>query len=99
LNTALREAPAVALEVAKSRPVLYLDLEAQSDRIKLTEPEQYLSQHEDKLVILDEVQRRHRFFEDLRGLIDAGRFPRRLRCGATDTKARCVRGYGAFPAG
>jgi predicted AAA+ superfamily ATPase len=86
LTAALSETPAVALlgprqagkttlalEVAKGRPAVYLDLESEADRAKLTEPELYLSQHEDKLVILDEIQRTPQLFRSLRGLIDAGR--------------------------
>ena len=86
LTAALTEAPAVALlgprqvgkttlalEVAESRPAIYLDLESEVDRAKLAEPELYLSQHADKLVILDEVQRTPQLFQSLRGLIDAGR--------------------------
>ncbi len=34
---------------------LYLDLELPSDRAKLTDPEPDLGQHEDKLVIIDEL--------------------------------------------
>jgi hypothetical protein len=90
LMSALAEAPAVALlgprqagkttlalEVAKARPAVYLDLEAEADRAKLSEPELYLPQHEDKLVILDEIQRAPQLFRSLRGLIDAGRRRRR----------------------
>lgn len=86
LNTALAESPAVALlgprqagkttlalEVARSRPSIYLDLESEADRAKLADPELYLAQHSDKLVILDEVQRAPQLFRSLRGLIDAGR--------------------------
>ena len=86
LTAALQEAPAVALlgprqvgkttlalEVADSRPAIYLDLESEADRAKLAEPELYLSQHADKLVILDEIQRTPQLFQSLRGLIDAGR--------------------------
>jgi len=86
LTSALAEAPAVALlgprqagkttlalEVAKARPAVYLDLESEADRAKLSEPELYLSQHEDKLVVLDEVQRAPQIFRSLRVLIDAGR--------------------------
>jgi predicted AAA+ superfamily ATPase len=86
LTTALAEAPAVALlgprqvgkttlafEIAKQRPAVYLDLESDADRAKLAEPELYLPQHEDKLVILDEIQRTPQLFRSLRGLIDAGR--------------------------
>jgi predicted AAA+ superfamily ATPase len=86
LASALAEVPAVALlgprqvgkttlalEVAKTRPSVYLDLESEADRAKLTDAERYLAQHEDKLVILDEIQRTPQLFQSLRGLIDAGR--------------------------
>jgi hypothetical protein len=86
LATALAESPAVALlgprqvgkttlalAVAGSRPSIYLDLESEADRAKLAEPELYLADHADKLVILDEIQRTPQLFGSLRGLIDAGR--------------------------
>ncbi len=86
LRTALAESPAVALlgprQVGKTTLALalagdhasvYLDLESAADRAKLAEPELYLPQHEDKLVILDEIQRVPQLFQSLRGLIDAGR--------------------------
>jgi len=63
----------MALEIGKSRPSVYLDLESEADRAKLAEPELYLAQHEDKLVILDEIHRTPQLFGALRGLIDAGR--------------------------
>jgi uncharacterized protein len=86
LTTALAESPAVALlgprqvgkttlalEVAGSRPSIYLDLESEADRARLAEPELYLAQNADKLVILDEIQRVPQLFQGLRGLIDSGR--------------------------
>jgi predicted AAA+ superfamily ATPase len=63
----------LALQVAAQRPAVYLDLESRPDRARLTEPELYLRGHEDKLVILDEVQRAPEIFASLRGLIDEGR--------------------------
>lgn len=63
----------LALDVAGARPSIYLDLESPGDQAKLTEPELYLAEHEDKLVILDEVHRRPNIFQILRGLIDKGR--------------------------
>lgn len=63
----------LALAIAEQRPSIYLDLESDADRAKLTEPELYLSQHSDKLVILDEVHRLPNLFQNLRGLIDRGR--------------------------
>lgn len=61
-----------ALAVAGSieRASLYLDLERDSDRNKLTDAELYLSQQGGKLVILDEVQRRPDLFPLLRSLVD-----------------------------
>lgn len=63
----------LALEIAEIRPSIYLDLESDADRAKLSEPELYLSAHEDKLIILDEVHRVPDLFQNLRGLIDRGR--------------------------
>jgi hypothetical protein len=63
----------LAQELADDRPSIYLDLESDRDRAKLTDPELYLESHEDKLVILDEVHRLPDLFQLLRGLIDRGR--------------------------
>jgi len=63
----------LALELAKACPSLYLDLESEQDRNKLAEAELYLSRHQDKLVILDEVHRAPGLFPVLRGLIDKAR--------------------------
>ena len=63
----------LALEVGNTRPSLYLDLETASDRAKLADAERYLGDHEDVLVILDEVHRAPELFQSLRGLIDRGR--------------------------
>jgi hypothetical protein len=57
----------------KGADCIYLDLERPSDRQKLTDPEAYLSLHQDKLVILDEVQHMPELFPVLRSLIDEGR--------------------------
>lgn len=59
--------------IMKERPCIYLDLELPSDREKLRDAELYLSKHQDKLVILDEIQRVPELFQTLRGLIDQGR--------------------------
>ena len=86
LQAALAESPAVALlgprqigkttlalSLGEGRDSLYLDLESAADRAKLGDAELYLRQHEDKLVILDEIQRVPELFQSLRGLIDSGR--------------------------
>jgi predicted AAA+ superfamily ATPase len=63
----------LAIEIGRKRASIYLDLESESDRAKLSDPEIYLSEHADQLVILDEVQRYPNLFQSLRGLIDKGR--------------------------
>ncbi len=63
----------LALQLGASHDSLYFDLESPRDRDKLAEPELYLSRNEDKLIILDEVQRMPELFAILRGLIDSGR--------------------------
>ncbi|WP_157081175.1 AAA family ATPase, partial [Novosphingobium naphthalenivorans] len=70
LAARLDETPAVALlgprqvgkttlaqEIAATRPSVYLDLESEADRAKIADAEQYLTSHQDKLVVLDEVHR------------------------------------------
>ncbi len=63
----------LALAIGATRPSLYLDLESPADRAKLSDPESYLPEHENELVILDEVHRLPELFQILRGLIDRGR--------------------------
>ncbi len=63
----------LALDLAEHFSAVYLDLESAIDQAKLQNAELYLSEHEDKLVILDEVQRAPGLFQNLRGLIDRGR--------------------------
>jgi len=63
----------LALEVGRSFNALYLDLESEQDRAKLAQPELYLADHQDQLVILDEVHRAPGLFPVLRGLIDRAR--------------------------
>lgn len=61
-----------------TRPGIYLDLEKPSDLAKLSDAELYFSHHLDKLIILDEVQRRPEIFPLLRAIVDTshkkGRF-------------------------
>ncbi len=86
LNTLLSHTPAVALlgprqsgkttlalEIARQQDSVYLDLEDENDRAKLSDPNKYLADHEDQLVILDEVHRVPEIFQQLRGIIDKGR--------------------------
>jgi predicted AAA+ superfamily ATPase len=64
---------ALSLAETLGESALYLDLELPSDRTKLSDPELYLNQHEDRLVILDEIHRVPGIFETLRSLIDRRR--------------------------
>lgn len=86
VEAALAESPAVALlgprqvgkttlalQIASSRPSIYLDLESERDRAKLDQAELYLSDHLDRLVVLDEVHRAPGLFPLLRGMIDQAR--------------------------
>lgn len=63
----------LALEIAAGRKSVYLDLESPPDRARLSDPDQYLAEHDDDLVILDEVHRAPELFRSLRGIIDRGR--------------------------
>lgn len=63
----------LALEIGKTHQSIYLDLESGSDRDKLMDPELFLSQYQDRLVILDEIHRIPELFQTLRGLIDRSR--------------------------
>lgn len=63
----------LALEIGAETPSIYLDLEDESDRAKLANPTRYLADHENELVILDEVHRVPELFQQLRGVIDRGR--------------------------
>ncbi len=73
----------LAQEFARSRAQghpqpLYLDLELASDAARLSDAEMYLETQADRLVVIDEVQRKPELFPLLRALVDrkrrAGRF-------------------------
>lgn len=57
---------------------LYLDLEFQKDFIKLDDAETFLRHFDNRLVIIDEVQRKRDLFPILRALIDEKRKPGRF---------------------
>ena len=87
LRASLRQFPVVALVgprqvgkttlartlAGKTGSAVYLDLERPSDAAKLADAESYLEPLADRLVILDEVQRRPDLFPLLRSLVDAKR--------------------------
>jgi len=85
LSRALQEFPVVAilgprqvgkttlaLEIARAteKPTTYLDLELESDRAALAEPELFLRRQTGRLTVLDEVQRAPELFPVLRALVD-----------------------------
>ena len=63
----------LALDIAREKNALYLDLENSSDRAKLQSPAGFLRAYEDRLVVLDEIHRVPDLFLELRGIIDQGR--------------------------
>lgn len=63
----------LALEAAKLRRGVYLDLQSPRDRAKLVEPELFFEDHFGKLVILDEIHHVPGLFPILRGMIDRQR--------------------------
>lgn len=60
----------LALRIAKERDTAYFDLENPESVSVLADPRSVLAAHQDRLVVLDEVQRLPGLFLTLRGLID-----------------------------
>ena len=52
---------------------VYIDLELPSDYNKLNEPELYLSEKKNKLIIIDEIQQKPELFSIIRALVDQDR--------------------------
>jgi uncharacterized protein len=61
------------LEPHLSKKVIYLDLESNQDRNRLQDAELYLSERQEELIVIDEVQRMPELFPLLRSLIDRHR--------------------------
>lgn len=61
------------LQTQFSKESIYLDLESDEDSQKLLYAEQYLNERQDKLIIIDEVQRNPQLFPLLRSVIDKNR--------------------------
>jgi len=83
LKKYLRQFPAVALlgprqvgkttlamEIAKDKESIYLDLESEADLNKLQQAQLYFQNNFDKLLILDEVQQSPNIFKTIRSQID-----------------------------
>ncbi|MDD5205993.1 MAG: ATP-binding protein [Desulfobacterales bacterium] len=69
---------AKAVREERDPAAVYLDLELPSDLARLREPELYLEQYRDRLVIIDEIQRFVDLFPLLRALVDRNRVPGRF---------------------
>lgn len=63
----------IAQDIGDEVGAIYLDMESEADRLKLTNPSLYFESVEDRLVIIDEVHRMPNLFPELRGVIDRGR--------------------------
>ena len=66
------------LETRLSKKVIYLDLESNQDRNRLQDAELYLSERQNELIVIDEVQRMPELFPLLRSLIDRHRIAQRF---------------------
>jgi uncharacterized protein len=66
------------LQTQIPKPTIYLDLELQEDWFKLGDAQFYLQGHEDKCVVIDEIQIRPELFALLRALTDQNRVPARF---------------------
>ena len=63
----------LAQSIAAERPSIYLDLEDPGDLLRLEDPRFYFEQNRDKLIVIDEIQRKPDLFKVLRGQIDRNR--------------------------
>jgi hypothetical protein len=61
------------LQPQLDQETIYLDLESDEDLQKLTHAEQYFNERQDKLIIIDEIQRNPQLFPLLRSVIDRKR--------------------------
>lgn len=61
------------LQAQIQKESIYLDLESEEDVQKLIYAEQYLNERQDKLIIIDEIQRNPQLFPLLRSVIDKKR--------------------------
>ncbi|WPV67947.1 ATP-binding protein [Chitinophaga sp. LS1] len=63
----------LALNISEGIPSVYLDLENSLDLERVADINTFHEQNSDKLIILDEVQRKPEMFTSLRGIIDTER--------------------------
>jgi predicted AAA+ superfamily ATPase len=63
----------IALDISESLPAVYLDLENPLDLVKVQDITTFHAENKDRLIIMDEVQRKPDIFAPLRGIIDKER--------------------------
>ena len=63
---------------AEQGNAVLLDMERETDRVQLSQPEAFLSRHRNQLIVMDEVQAMPEIFSALRPEIDAERQPGRF---------------------
>lgn len=63
----------LAKKIARDIESVYLDLENPQDLLRLSDPLSYFNNNNDKLIVLDEIQRIPELFLTLRGVIDNNR--------------------------
>jgi uncharacterized protein len=66
------------LENEYAKLAVYLDLESDEDLAKISNAELYFRERSDKLIIIDEIQRRPSLFALLRSVIDKNKVPSRF---------------------
>lgn len=64
--------------ISRKEAVVYLDLERPSDLQKLEDPEWYFESQQEKLICLDEIQRKPGLFPLIRSIVDENRKPGRF---------------------
>lgn len=63
----------LAQAISENYDSIYLDLESEAHRTKLSDAGYYFRQHSDKLIILDEIHKAPEIFQEMRGVIDENR--------------------------
>lgn len=63
----------LAQTISENYNSVYLDLESEADKAKLSDASYYFRRHSDKLIILDEIHKVPEIFQEMRGVIDESR--------------------------
>ena len=63
----------LAQAISEKYNSIYLDLESEADKAKISDAGYYFRQHSDKLIVLDEIHKAPEIFQEMRGVIDENR--------------------------